>query len=60
MTDNERELTMGEIPMLDSDRELLRAEFDDFDSMTLAEFRKAKQKRIDDILDFVNRLGGGA
>lgn len=56
--DNERELTMGEIPMIDSDRELLRAEFDGFDNMTLLEFQKAKQKRIDDLLDFVNRLGG--
>jgi hypothetical protein len=52
----EPELRMKDIPLLDSDREALRLEFEDFDEMTLSEFQTAKRKRLDEILDLMNRL----
>lgn len=47
---------MRDVPMLDIDRERMREEFDNFDSMTFAEFKAASVKRVDEILDFVNEL----
>lgn len=50
------ELKMKDVPMLDSDRELLRSEFEGFDDMTLEQFRQAKDEKIDSLLDFMNKL----
>jgi hypothetical protein len=47
---------MKDFPMLATDRENMRLEFDDFDNMTYAEFQAAVKKRQDEILDFMNEL----
>jgi hypothetical protein len=53
------ELRMKDFPMLDTDRERMREEFEDFDNMTMAEWQAASKKRMDELLDLFNRLGGG-
>lgn len=53
---NSDEILMRDLPMLDTDRQAMRLEFDNFDDMTMDEFRKASSKRIDELLDFYNRL----
>lgn len=54
----ELELTMGETPMLDTDRELMRGEFEDFDNMTLPEFQAAVKDRQNELLDLMSKLNG--
>jgi len=49
-------ITMRDVPMLDSDRELLRDEIEGFDDMTLEEFVEAKMKRLNELLDFYNSI----
>lgn len=47
---------MIDIPMSDADREFLRNEFDGFDDMTLDEYRKATQDRVDKLYDLVHSI----
>lgn len=51
-------MKMRDLPMLDSDRENMRLEFEGFDDMTIEEFREARKQRMDELLDFVNQLDG--
>ena len=48
---------MQDIAMLDTDREAMRAEFDNFDDMTLAEFRIAHLALAEEILSLADTLG---
>lgn len=48
---------MKDTPMLDSDRENMRLEFEGFDDMTLDEFDAASKRRLDELLDLYNELG---
>lgn len=53
MTDDRR---MKDIPMLDIDRERMREEFENFDNMTVDEWRVAVKKRQNELLDTLNLL----
>lgn len=53
------DIRMKDVPMTDFDRENMRNEWENFDNMTLAEFREAAKKRTDELLDLYNSLGDG-
>jgi hypothetical protein len=50
------EAKMRDLPMLDSDRELFRAEMPGFDDMTLAEFQEAARLKIEEMNDLAEKL----
>lgn len=54
MTDEETR--MRDMPMLDSDRQLMREEFDGFDDMTIDEWHSAVIRKLDSMFDFYNAL----
>lgn len=47
---------MRDVPMPDVDRERMREEFENFDDMTVDEFRQAARARLDTLLDTMNVL----
>lgn len=49
--------TMRDMPMLLSDREILQGEFEDFDSMTLEEFKLVMEVKVNMLLDLLCALG---
>lgn len=55
MNDGE-DIKMRDLPMLDVDRERMRNEFDNFDELTLTEFKAAAAQRVDELLDLITML----
>jgi hypothetical protein len=50
---------MRDIPMLDIDRERMRAEFEGFDDMTIEQFKAAALVRVAELANIVNMIREG-